>query len=434
MTASASLIADRLERVRARTLELLAPLDDVGLARSPDPILSPPLWDLGHIAAYEELWLIQRVGRRPSRYPGLQATYDAFETPRAVRSQIQILDAHACHDYLSSVRTDVLKLLARTDLDDAGDPLVRDGAVFDMVAQHEAQHAETVLQALQMLPTGDYVPPGRLPTSPGNAQMQGRVRVPGGTFRMGAPGAGFRYDCERPDHDCRVAPFLIARTPVTNGEHLEFISDRGYDRRELWSKEGWTWRTETGARAPLYWEQIQNDKWLSRSFDLVRSVDPDLPLCHVSWFEADAHARWAGGRLPTESEWERAARAGNDTDADFPWGTTSAKGRANLGENYFAPTPAGAYPDGAAPCGALQMIGDVWEWTASEFDGYPGFRAYPYPEYAEVFFGRGYRVLRGGSWATQEVAARTTFRNWDLPQRRQIFAGLRLAWDDPEER
>jgi gamma-glutamyl hercynylcysteine S-oxide synthase len=431
VSPDAQLIADRLERVRARTLELLGPLDEDGLARTPDPILSPPLWDLGHIAAYEELWLIQRVADRPSRYPELQATYDAFETPRAVRGQIEILNARACHDYLSRVRADVLELLATVDLDDA-DPMLRHGTVFEMVTQHEAQHAETILQALQMLPAGAYGPPSRRPIPSPGVRPTGPVRVPGGLFRMGANGGRFSYDCERPGHPRRVAPFLIGRAPVTNGEYLEFISDRGCERRELWSPDGWAWRTQHGVVAPLYWERAGNGRWLARSFDEVRPVDPQSPVCHVSWFEADAYARWAGARLPTEVEWEHAARLGAPEDAPYPWGT-DVSGRANLGENFFAPTPATAYPDGEAPCGALQLIGDVWEWTSSEFNGYPGFVAHPYREYAEVFFGRGYRVLRGGSWATQDVAARSTFRNWDLPQRRQIFAGVRLAWDDPEE-
>jgi gamma-glutamyl hercynylcysteine S-oxide synthase len=433
MLADVASIADRLTRVRARTFELLAPLDDAGMRRSPDPILSPPLWDLGHIAAYEELWLLQRVAGKPSRHPDLQATYDAFETPRAARGDVAILDVEAARDYLSGVRDDTLELLAGIDLTNTSDPLLRAGAVFEMVAQHEAQHAETVLQALQMLPAGDYVPPSRR-TAPlaVNARTE-PVRLPGGDFQMGVGDRGFGYDCEKPRHSRRVAGFLIGRALVTNGEHLDFIADGGYARPELWSPEGWQWCDETAVRAPLYWEADAGGDWISRSFERWSPVDPAAPLCHVSWFEADAHARWAGARLPTEAEWEYAARAGVSPDAPFPWGHDGAAGRANLGDDYFAPLPAGALPDGVAPCGATQMIGDVWEWTSSEFTGYPGFRAHPYREYSEVFYDRGYQVLRGGSWATQDVAMRATFRNWDLPQRRQIFAGLRLAWDNSEE-
>ncbi len=433
MLADVVSIADRLTRVRARTFELLAPLDDAGMKRSPDPILSPPLWDLGHIAAYEELWLLQRVAGKPSRHPDLQATYDAFETPRAVRGDVAILDVEAARDYLSGVRDDTLELLTGIDLTNTSDPLLRAGAVFEMVAQHEAQHAETVLQALQMLSAGGYVPPSRR-TAPLAVRVRGEpVRLPGGDFQMGASDRGFGYDCEKPRHSRRVAGFLIGRALVTNGEHLDFVADGGYARPELWSPEGWQWRNETAVRAPLYWEADGGGDWISRSFERWSRVDPAAPLCHVSWFEADAHARWAGARLPTEAEWEYAARAGVSPEAPFPWGFGGAAGRANLGDDYFAPLASGALPDGVAPCGATQMIGDVWEWTSSEFTGYPGFRAHPYREYSEVFYDRGYRVLRGGSWATQDVAMRATFRNWDLPQRRQIFAGLRLAWDNSEE-
>jgi iron(II)-dependent oxidoreductase len=213
-----------------------------------------------------------------------------------------------------------------------------------------------------------------------------------------------------------VAGFMIARDPVSAGDHLAFIADGGYSRRELWTDEGWAWREAEGAEAPLYWERDGEGGWLERRFDEVAPVDPSLPLCHVSAHEADAHARWAGARLPTEIERECAAQ-----------GAPAGEGGANVDQLGFRPAPVGAYPE--APSGCRGMLGDVWEWTASAFEAYPGFRAFPYPEYAEVFFGPRYRVLRGGSWATQAVAARPSFRNWDLPERRQIFSGLRLARD-----
>jgi iron(II)-dependent oxidoreductase len=210
----------------------------------------------------------------------------------------------------------------------------------------------------------------------------------------------------------------MARDPVTNGEHLGFVEDGGYRRRELWTDAGWAWREAEGAEAPLYWERDGGGGWLERTFDRVGPLDPGLPVCHVSAHEADAHARWAGARLPTEAEWECAARG---TPVGGEWG--------NLGQAASGRAPVGAHPANAA--GVRGMLGDVWEWTSSAFEGYPGFAAFPYREYAEVFFGPRYRVLRGGSWATQAVAMRPTFRNWDLPERRQIFSGLRLARDLP---
>ena len=254
------------------------------------------------------------------------------------------------------------------------------------------------------------------------------VRVPAGPFPMGAPGAGFAYDNERPRHDVHVAAFEIDITPVTNGDYLDFVDDGGYGRRDLWSDAGWAWRREARAERPLYWGADRRE----RRFDRSDPIDPLLPVMHVSWFEADAFARWAGKRLPTEAEWEKAAAWGPGAVAPrrFPWGDEPpTEEHANLDQLAFGPVAAGALPAGASAYGVLGLIGDAWEWTASDFSPYPGFRAHPYREYSEVFFGGGSKVLRGGSWATRPSVARNTFRNWDLPQRRQIFCGFRCARD-----
>jgi iron(II)-dependent oxidoreductase len=429
MTARAAALAAQLDAVRVRTTALYAPLAEADMSRTPDPIMSPPVWDLGHIAAYEELWLACTVGGGAPQYPELQRAYDAFETPRAERTKVRLLDVPACHAYLEAVRSRTLDVLAGTDLDPAGPPLLADGFAFDMVAQHEAQHTETVLQALQMYDDGTYRPARRsLPAALGVADDE-RVTIPAGSFAMGAPVGGFAYDCERPRHQRTLAAFELDRVPVSNARHLAFMEDGGYEREDLWSAQGWRWRSEHDVQAPMYWFRDAGS-WHVRTFDRTEPVDPRVPVCHVSWFEADAHARWAGGRLPSEAEWERAAcLADGDGSTRYPWGHHHEGERANLDQTAFAAAPVGAYPGGAAASGAMQMIGDVWEWTATPFDRYPGFTAFPYPEYAEVFFGDRYRVLRGGSWATQSIAARTSFRNWDLPERRQIFAGFRLAWD-----
>ncbi len=430
MNAQATALAEQLTAVRERTFELYAPLAEGDLARTPDPIMSPPIWDLGHIAAYEELWLTCTLGGTPSQYPELQRAYDAFETPRTERTQVTLLDAEGCRAYLAAVRERSLDVLARTDLDRDGPPLTAGGFAFEMVAQHEAQHTETVLQTLQMFTDGTYRPERRYQAPIAAAVDDARVTVPGGSFAVGAAANGFSYDCERPRHECKVQDFALDRLPVSNARHLEFMADGGYARPELWSVEGWQWRTQHAIDAPLYWQR-DGGGWAVRTFDQMASVDPAQPVSHVSWFEADAHARWAGGRLPTEAEWERAATGDRDpaTSTRYPWGDGFVAGRANLDQLMFGTAPVGAYVDGAAPTGCVQMIGDVWEWTSTPFDKYPGFAAFPYPEYAEVFFGDRYRVLRGGSWATQPVAARTSFRNWDLPERRQIFCGFRIAWD-----
>lgn len=432
MATDAHALSERLEQVRTRTLGLVDPLDQEWVTRTPDPIMSPPAWDLAHIAAYEELWLVTTLTDEQPLHPDLQATYDAFETPRAVRGEIRILDGRESREYMNEVREKALRVLDGADLSPDGPALTADGFVWNMVAQHEAQHDETLLQTLQLMPPGAYSPcVGALPPGPDGPHDADPIALDGGPMVMGAPSGRGALDCEQPATPVTVAPFRIDRNPVTIGRHLEFMADGGYDDHRFWSPEGWRWRQETGARAPLHWQPDGAGGWTRTWFGCTEQVDPAEILCHVSFFEAEAHARWAGGRLPTEAEWEFAARhdAASPDDAWAPWGHDSSDGRANLGQTSFRPARAGAFPGGVAPSGCAHMLGDVWEWTSTEFDAYPGFRAFPYREYAEPFFRDGYRVLRGGSWATQDVAARTTFRNWDLPQRRQIFAGLRVAWD-----
>jgi iron(II)-dependent oxidoreductase len=390
-------IAERLGEARKRTLQLIEPLSDEQLNRVYSPILSPLAWDLGHIANFEELWLVQGVGGREPMRGELGRLYDAIENPRATRNELQILRGEELRSYLDEVRERSLDVLGGADLDDANDPLLQGGFIYEMLIAHEHQHNETMLQLLQMVERYDPVE-----SDPGPAQepvVEGPEMVPveGGEVEIGAGAGGFAYDNERPRHTVTVDPFLIDRTPVTNAQFAAFVA-------------------ETGAEPPMYWERDGEGGWVRTAMGRAEPLDPSLPVIHVDWPAAKACAAWAGKRLPTELEWEAAA-LGCD------------RARANLDQLSFGCAPAGAYADAPSACGAVQMIGDVWEWTASHFTAYPGFRAFPYPEYSEVFFGTEYRVLRGGSWATRRDVIRPTFRNWDLPQRRQIFAGVRCARD-----
>jgi len=320
-------VADDLAAVRERTLGLVEPLSTEDLERQIDPLMSPLVWDLAHIAAYEDLWLVHRYGGRELLHGELAAVYDAFETPRSVRGEIELLDRAGALGYLDDVRARTLEVL-----DERGpDPLLH-----ELVLQHELQHTETMLQAMRL----GGLDVSALHGPPPMTSPAGWVDVPAGEALLGAADGGFSYDNERPRHAVQVDAFRIARRPVSVAEF-----------------------TGTG--------------------------DPDTPMVHVTWDEADAFARSRGARLPTEREWERAARLG-----------------------------------------VLGDTGLVWEWTASEFTGYPGFVAHPYREYSEVFFDSGYRVLRGGAWTTHPRVATPSFRNWDLPERRQIFAGLRLVEGD----
>jgi iron(II)-dependent oxidoreductase len=298
---------------------------------------------------------------------------------------------------MEQVRERTLEVLGQIELDPA-DGLLADGFVYEMLLAHEYQHNETMLQLLQMIDAYEPVEVDGSPAAEVVAEGPEMVLVDGGTHEMGAPAEGYAYDNERPRHPVELAPFLIDRAPVTNGAYIAYLD-------------------ETGAEPPMYWERDGEGGWVRAAMGRTEEVDPRLPVIHVSWNEADAFARWAGKRLPTEAEWE-AASAG------------ASRERANLDQLSFGCAPAGAYADSPARCGAVQMLGDVWEWTSSDFTAYPGFTAFPYPEYSEVFFGDAHKVLRGGAWATRRDVIRTSFRNWDLPERRQIFSGIRCARDE----
>jgi iron(II)-dependent oxidoreductase len=435
LLAAADRIRDRLARrlvdARERTFQLVAPLADDDLQRQHDPLMSPVLWDLGHIAAFEELWLTRNLDGTIefTEMPGL---YNPFEHPRRVRGQLRLPGLAEVRETMAEIRGRVLARLADADFD-GGSELLRDGYVYNMVLQHEYQHGETILQTLQLKEGAPYHPPVRRSfPAPHSSVSPGMVRFPGGFVELGTADRSAAYDNERPLHAVHLRPFWIDATPVTNGAYLEFIEAGGYRRREWWSDAGLAWLAESDVSAPKHWVR-ENGAWYTRTMDLVRPLDPDRPVCHVCWHEAEAFARFAGKRLPTEAEWEAAAAwdPSSGTARLFPWGDEPASPElANVDQLAFDTAPVGAFERNVSPIGCYGMIGDVWEWTASAFHGYPGFRPFPYAEYSEVFFGPEYRVLRGGSWATCPGAIRNTFRNWDYPIRRQIFVGFRCVRDE----
>ena len=258
------------------------------------------------------------------------------------------------------------------------------------------------------------------------------VRFPGGEVEHGTDDRSTAYDNERPAHVVHVPPFWIDAHPVTNGEYLAFIEAGAYEQADVWSPDGWSWRQEAELSAPLYWER-GHAAWTERFMDVLEPLSPRKPVSHICYWEADAYARWAGKRLPTEVEWEAAASwdPATASKGSYPWGEAApSHDHANLDALLFGTTLVGSYPAGVSPIGCWGMIGNVWEWTSTDFGGYPGYETFPYPEYSEVFFNEGTKVLRGGSWATRFGAIRNTFRNWDYPIRRQIFSGVRCARDD----
>jgi gamma-glutamyl hercynylcysteine S-oxide synthase len=430
-------IADLLTEARERTLLLISGLSDEDLHRQHDPLMSPIIWDVGHIAHFEELWLTQNLDGAIefSEMPGM---YNPFEHPRATRASLALPTLAQMTERLREIRARVLDRLDSLEWND-DNPLLSGGYVYNMVLQHEYQHNETILQTLQLKKGEPYRAPRTTASVPGKKSSAERVPATaadmvsfdGGRVTIGTNDRSAAYDNERPQHVIDLRPFLIDRTPVTSGQYLAFIADGGYEREEFWSEAGRQWVAETGAVAPKYWFR-DGQAWWSRVMDLTRAVDPNRPVCHVCYYEAEAFAKWAGKRLPTELEWEAAASwdLSTKTAKIFPWGDSEATAKvANVDQLSFDTTPVDSYDANVSPIGCSGMIGDVWEWTSSDFDGYPGFESFPYKEYSEEFFGPEYNVLRGGSWATRPGAIRNTFRNWDYPIRRQIFSGFRCARD-----
>jgi iron(II)-dependent oxidoreductase len=422
-TEAASVI-DALDEARDRTLRLVESLTDDDLEKVHSTLMSPLVWDLGHIAAFEDLWLVHRFGGKPLLHDHLADVYDAFETPRAGRGDLPFLRPAQAREYLLEIRERTLETIAERGV----------GDVHEMVIRHEQQHNETMLQTIQLARLERY----ELRTAAAAAARDGGretastglelVEIPAGPCTIGAGAEGFAYDNERPRHQTDVRAYLIGRTPITNASYLTFVEGGGYERREWWSAEGWAWKEEYDITRPAGWTADLGSEWRLESYE---PLDPHRPVVHVSWFEADAFARAHGARLPTEIEWEKAATWDQDTSTAraFPWGNEPATPgvHANVDHTSPGPQPVGNRPGAASAYGIHDLIGDVWEWTSSDFAGYAGFTAYPYREYSEVFFGSAYKVLRGGSWATRARTITPTFRNWDYPLRRQIFAGFRIA-------
>lgn len=420
-------LARELIKARDRTLRLVD-FDDAELHRQYDPLMSPLVWDLAHIGQQEELWLLRdgNPARPGMLSPDVERLYDAFQNSRASRVDLPLLPPSDARTYCSTVRNKALDTLdALPDSDD--DASFR----FGLVISHENQHDETMLQALNLrsgaplLGTGSLLPAGR-PDAAGTS-----VLVPGGEFVLGVDEVSEPHslDNERPPHSVEVPTFRIGRVPVTNGEWQQFIADGGYRQPRWWSGRGWSHRQEAQLEAPQFWNAGAGTR---TRFGHVEDIPADEPVQHVTFFEAQAYAAWAGARLPTEVEWEKACAWDPAVGARrrYPWGASEPTSHlVNLGGDALRPAPVGAYPAGASAYGAEQMLGDVWEWTSSPLRPWPGFTPMLYEQYSEPFFDGDYKVLRGGSWAVAQSILRPSFRNWDHPIRRQIFSGVRLAWD-----
>jgi iron(II)-dependent oxidoreductase len=466
MDERAEQIALMLTEARAATLRLFDLAEEGDLRRSPGFGYRPLIWHLAHVGVFEAYWLLQKVGGLPAPDERYERVFDPVKTPREDSNDLP--SRREMEDYLRRVREGALDCLERLDFD-SDDPLVRAGYVFQLVLEHERQHQETLAYLFQLLDPSKKARPraagggtsGRdgaraasraheavnkaldaasevrgdaragAPRREGGELMpRDMITVAEGEFVMGAAWDSFAYDNERPARELFVPAFKIARLPVTNGEYAHFVEEGGYERREFWGEEGWEWREKENWTRPLYWRRDGAGGWAERRMFEEGAVEPDHPVTGVSWYESEAYARFAGKRLPTEAEWEKAASWDGARKRRYAWGDEEPSDAfCNFDMRRWGTTPAGAFPAGASPCGCLDMSGNVWEWTATPFEGFPGFEPFPYPEYSEVWFDGDHRVLKGGSWATRASLLRTSFRNFFRRHFRIAFAGIRLAED-----
>ena len=411
-----------LVAARVRSTQITADLDGDRLLGPRLPIVNPPLWELGHVAWFQERWCLRCRDDgtlADSLLAGADDLYDSAQVAHEKRWTLPLPTLAATRAYQARVLDRVIRRLER----EPGNLALR---YFAWLATcHEDMHSEAFHYTRQTLGYTDPLP--ATAALPADGSAGGDVELPGGVFWLGARHDDrFVFDNEKWAHEVRIAPLRIARTTVTNRDYLDFVEAGGYGRREWWDEEGWAWRRSHDAQAPRHWVS-QGNSWLERRFDATAKLRLDHPVIHVSWHEASAYCRFAGRRLPTEAEWEYAAawddRAG--TARRFPWGDGAPTlDRANLEGGDLA--AAAAYSHGDSAAGCRQLIGNVWEWTASVFAPYPGFVVDPYREYSQPWFGT-HKVLRGGSFATPVRLIRNTWRNFYTPDRNDVFAGFRTC-------
>lgn len=424
---------------RRRTYDLVADLNDEQLLGPRLSIVNPLLWEIGHVAWFQEKWILQHCAGHQPVLGSAGAVYDSAVVPHDTRWDF-LPSRTKTLDYVQEVLDRVMQWLQQRE------PTVEEAYFVLLSVFHEDMHTEAFTYTRQTLgfpaprfsgvAESDFV--SSLPELAG--PLPGDVEVPGGIFWLGAtPEVGFVFDNEKWAHRVEVQPFAIARGAVTQEEFAAFVEAGGYRRPEFWTAAGRRWRQASHADHPLHWQREAAGRWLRRDFDQWVPLEPHRPVLHVNWFEADAYCRWAGRRLPTEIEWEVSAAAEPDAmrrhltqlKRRFPWGNSLPSMRhANLNWHRMGCLDVAALPDGDSAFGCRQMIGNVWEWTASYFLPYPGFIADPYKEYSVPWFGT-HKVLRGGCWVTRDRLLRNTWRNFYLPDRRDIWAGFRTCALEP---
>ncbi len=425
-------LAAALQDARTRTLGVVGDLTEEQLLGPRLAIVNPPRWEYGHVGWFHERWAARHLRGLASLRADGDTLYDSATVPQDTRWDLPLPSWLETQDYAQTILDRLLRRLGA-----AHEPNADEAYFHQLIVFHEDMHGEAFIYTRQ---THGYAPPPFLqgatsPPQPSDGAA-GDAAVPGGTFWVGAPpDGGFVFDNEKWAHPVALAPFRIARTAVTNAEFAAFVADGGYRRRALWSAPGWAWRESVVANHPDYWRPAAGARFEMRVYDAWRPLAEDHPVLHVCWYEADAYCRWAGRRLPTEAEWEAAAAGLPAADSDglaptkrrYPWGDAPpTAAHANLDGTYGGTASVEAFPAGDSVFGCRQMLGNVWEWTATDFGPYPGFVTDPYNEYSVPWFGT-HKVLRGGCWATRARLVRNTWRNFYTPDRRDVFAGFRTC-------
>lgn len=416
-----------------RLAELVADLDDEQFRPPLAPTVNPLLWEIGHVTWFQELFVLRRMqGEEPIVERG-DALWDSGAIPHDTRWSLTLPSRADTLDYAAEVGRRVCDRLHGPEATAALRHIAR------YTVHHHDMHTEALTYTRQALgyppPTlPGLAAPGDVPVADGPGPLPGDATVPGGRFLLGVDrDEPFCHDNEKWIHAVSVAPFALARAPVTQGEYAAFVDDGGYRDRRWWGDDGWGWGSAAGVVAPAYWRHTPQG-WQRRDFDRWVPLEPHRPVCHVCWYEAEAYCRWAGRRLPTETEWEAAALAAPSASGELaagkrrqPWGDgPTGPEHANLDWRHLGTVDVGACPAGDSAFGARQMIGNVWEWTASTFEPYPNFEQDAYRDNSLPFFGHR-KVLRGGAWATRSRLARGTVRNYFSPERRDVLAGFRTA-------
>lgn len=434
---TSSQISGWVRDARQRTFDLVADLSDSQLLGERLSIVNPLLWEIGHVAWFQEKWVLRHAAKRPPIRDDADALYDSAAIPHDTRWDLPLLRREQTLRYMRDVRDRVLEHLQQRQ------PTPEDVYFVLLSVFHEDMHTEAFTYTRQTL---GYSPPRLRQTSSGpealdatrvpGTEITGDAEIPGGSFQLGAdPNDSFVFDNEKWAHPVEVRPFAIARTPVTQAEFAAFVDDGGYRQQRFWSEQGWRWRQEAGTDHPVYWRREAPGRWLRRDFDRCVPLEARRPVLHVSWHEAEAYCRWAGRRLPSEAEWELAASGEREASVHvlaphkrrYPWGSDfPTPSEAHLDWGTLGCASVDDFAEGDSAFGCRQMIGNVWEWTADDFLPFPGFAVDPYKEYSEPWFGN-HKVLRGGCWATRSRLIRNTWRNFYRPDRRDVFAGFRTC-------